>query len=190
MTTLISPSTYFPFYPYWGQNVTFLRGFMNNIHESLDGSEQRNLLVTKVRRSLVFTNITRNESETSYLKRYLNKYKTNVWGCPLWIYEMQLSQGIGIGQNVLNVHSTEHREMEVDDEVMIWKGYNRWEVGTVQSITDTQITLDSGVAASWSINTKVFPILRSVLQDTLTIAQETLQHLAIQLEFRESFRAS
>ena len=69
-------------------------------------------------------------------------------GLPIWS-NVFIIPTINISDTVILFDTTES-ELRISDNIIIWKSYDVFEVGTIQAINDTSITLLNPVAASYS----------------------------------------
>jgi len=184
---LIQPSAYFTHPVNWGIHPMFHRAHICSVKRSVIGTEQRSCFNSKVRRKIGYTAITGGQQESYYLKKYMKTNRHLVWGVPIWMYEMSLTAIAST--DTLTVDSTQYKELEVDQEVILFKDYKTYEVGIIQTIgSTTSITLDSAVSSSWNIGTKVYPILRSEIEVINSWTAKAPDSLAISIMFNESFR--
>jgi len=185
---LVQPSAYFTHPANWSVNPMFYRGYICSVKRAVVGLEQRSCFNSKVRRRLEYTAITGSQQESYYLKKYMKANRHLIWGVPIWMHEMVLTAIAST--DALEVDSTTHRELEVDQEVVLFTNYSTYEVGTIQTIGSTTITLDSAVSSSWSIGTKVYPILRSEIESFDGWLAKAPDIFIINISFSESFRGS
>jgi len=189
--TLIPPQTCCAFFPLWSEPVGIKRGFYTTFLDSEDGGEQRSAIASKVTKAHGFTVQTRNQTETSYLRRRITMYVNKVWAVPIWPYEMELASEAASGQAVLNVNTTVNRELTAGsgEMVILRTNYNNVESGEVSAFDGNSITLDSNLSNTWPAGTKLYPVLRSTLGTAVDLEAPTPEHSKVQFEFVESFRS-
>ena len=185
---LEQPSAYFVHPVYWGSKLQYTRSYRISITKALSGKEQRSLLNNYVRRELIYDVITRSQSESYHLKKYLKAYIHMVWGVPLWQYDMSLSAQAASGQAVLNLVSTLYREIVTGALILLYTDYKTYEVGTVDTASSTQITLTGNLTSTWASGTKVYPIMRSTIASAQEFGAKVPEVFAMNIQFVESYR--
>ncbi len=183
---LISPTDYFVHPIYWKNPVVYRRKHICSITKSVIGKEQRSVLNTLVRRELQFSIHTRNQSETYHFKSHVRLYLHQVWGVPLWFYEMSLFADAS--GTTLNVDSTQYRELVAGQRVILVTDYDTYEVGVINTFDTISITLTSSLTTSWSSGTKVYPVVSCEMQDFQDISYPYKELVLSELSFIESFR--
>ena len=185
---LETPAAYFVHPVYWEGNLHYTRSYRVSTLKALTGREQRSLLNHYVRRELVYDVITRDQAEPYHLKKYLKAYAHRVWGVPLWQYEMVLSAEAASGQATLSITSTLYREVIQDMSVLLYSNYKTYEVGVVNTVSSTQIVLDSNLSSTWPVGTKAYPIMRSVITSAQEFGAKVPEIFAMNIHFIESYR--
>lgn len=101
------------------------------------------------------------------LESFLSKHSGSVFVMPLWPELSILISQASAGTNTLSV-DTRWREFVVGELVLIKRPNidTSWEVGTVDSLTDSSITLVSNLEASWPANSLVYPARKAKLVET------------------------
>ena len=186
---LEAPSAYFCFAPLWAKDVTFARRYLTNVMISTTGDEQRNSLLTTDRKRLAHSVRTGNIAETSYLRRYILKYRHLVWGVPVWVYEMELTTTVDPGATVLGLAETAYRGLSNGDKIIWVSGYSTYEEATIQTFTSTSITVTAGLTSQWRSGQKVYPMLSAELRvQEFPLQPQTPKHVDVTVEFTQSLR--
>jgi hypothetical protein len=177
--------------PLWSEPVSIKRKHYTTLLSSEDGGEQRSAIATKVTRAHAYAVQTRNEAETSWLRRRIMMFVNKVWGTPIWPYEMELSSQAASGQPVLNVTTTANRELVAGsgEMIVLRSTYDNAESGEVLSFDGSSITLDKNLDNTWAAGTKVYPMLRSAIGTVVDLEVPTPENSKVQFEFVETFRS-
>jgi hypothetical protein len=185
--SLVQPSDYLIYPIDWSSEPKLRRTWYSNILLGMKGNEQRSMLRTLIRHCLVVTICSREEQMTNELKRKILKNLHNVWGVPVWPYEMKLTSSVGIGATSLNVQSTVGREVVSFGKVLIGN-YLSYDIVTPTSVTSTSISLSGELPTkAWASGKKLYPLLRADLGDVQEFSQPTPFHYKAEYTFIESF---
>ena len=193
--SFVQPEAVCAFFPLWSEEVKFRRTCITIITTTEEGEEQRSGLRSEVSYGMSFTVQTRNQAQTSYLRRRLNKYVNKVWHVPVWMYNMELTSQAAAGSNTLNVNSTLSRELDKIGasgeyvNVLLVQDYNTFESGEVLSYTDTELTLNKNLDSTWKSGAKVYPLIRATMGMVVDLTAPTPEHSMVNLSFSESFRS-
>lgn len=172
--------------PDWKEPLLYRRKWMTGIMPSINNMEQRSMHYTWPRRSLSFNVITKDYHETAYLKQRLYKSLHKVWGTPFWQDETYLSSVAPIGQKVLGL-DTRWRNFDLNGYCVLYQSNISWEVGQIDILSDSQITLKNNLGATWSKGTSVFPILAGRIRNDQTYDMITSSMIGLSLEVTEEF---
>jgi len=117
--------------------------------------------LTWPRKSLKYTITGKTSAESAYIKRKIYKSIDKVFGIPLWINRTSLSSEAASDQKQLDVDSIAYyNSYEVGAPVIILASLLNYEVGIIDSITDTKITLEDNLVNTWPVGTSVYPLLQ------------------------------
>ena len=163
-TTITAPpvapvSDYLLINPDWDRGINLRKRWKTTIQTSLKNNEKRSSLYTWPRRIYRFTLIALNYNESIMLKQKIYKNLSNIWGVPYWQDETALSVQADSGQATLEIEDTTNRNFEEGAECLLGSK-DSYEVGIIQSLTDTQIILVDLLGNTWPIGTKIYPILK------------------------------
>jgi len=142
----------------------FKKRWWTSIQTGLDGTEQRSSLITWPRRSITAKYFAKTYDELNYLKRILFKSLHLTWGIPFWQDKTTLISQASSGLKILNVGSTLYRNFEVGSLCILFQSITSFEVGEIDSFTETQITLVTNLSSTWPVGTKVYPLLKSRIE--------------------------
>lgn len=185
--SLVQPSDYLLYQIDWSTQPVLKRSWYSNILIGMKGNEQRSMLRTLIRHSLSFTMCSMEESMTNELKRKIYKNLHNVWGVPVWPYEMKLTGNVAIGATTLNVESTVGREVVSFGKVFIGNHLS-YDIVTPISVTGTTISLSGELPTkTMASGKKIYPLMRADLGDIQEFTQPTPFHYAAEYTFVESF---
>lgn len=187
---LESISRYFVHGVYWKARVGWSRSWVNSILRTITGYEQRSSLNTNVRRKLSYTVNTRTRRELAYMKSSIRKHINDIWGVPIWIYDMELSGDEAAGQTTLGMNQTYYRELQNATEVILVRDYDTWEVGTINTygLAGKYVQITSGLSSFWKQGTKVYPVLRCEIANVIEVRAPVPSVMTVEIEFVESYR--
>lgn len=187
---MIEINEYFLIPPNWANPIIYRRRWQTTISSSLKGNEQRSGLLTWPRRTIVFNPLTRNFTESAFIKRKLHKNIHNVWGIPFWQDRTYLTSQASENQDTLDVESTEDRNFEVGALCILLASPSFCEVGTIASKTEKQIILEDDLDHTWPAGTDVYPVLKARIKSGQIINLGTSQNLDMEIEASEEYEDS
>ena len=163
MTTTINEYLLIP--PNWANPVVYRRRWQTTLTSSLKADESRSAIFTWPRRTLSFTPLAKNFTESAYIKRKLHKSLDGVWGVPFWMDRTVLTSQANSGDNHLHVGSTLYRNFEVGASCILIKMVNGLPVSEVRVVgslpSDAQINLATNLGATWIAGTEVYPLIKA-----------------------------
>lgn len=181
------PDTYLNLDTNWTRKVVFEKFWRTTILQSSTGKEQRSALFTWPRRSIISQFNFFNFTDFARIKRKLYKYTHSVWGIPLWQDVSCLTSVATPGQTTLNVNTTNYTNLVSQTYcILIDNNYN-FEVVKISSLTDTVITLTSALYSSWSIGTRLYPIINARISDRQRTKANTGTMGSISIKAKETF---
>lgn len=159
---------YLTIHPNWGARMSQVFGWRTTIQTTINGTEKRAALLTWYRKQLRYKIDALDASEVAYLKRKLFKYLYGLYGIPAWPEQALLSAQAGSGQKELNVDSTTYKFFAEEDQCIILDpdDDDNYEVGVIDIIEATKITLKSNLSDTWALGCEVYPLLVARLQVT------------------------
>lgn len=184
MTTV---AAYFLIPPDWQKGVSFKKKWFTTIQTSLDKTEKRSALYTWPRRALFYEASALSYTDSMYLKGVLYKNLHSIWGVPFWQDGTGLSADAAVAQKILQVGSTKYRNFEVGAECIIFSSRDSYEIGVIDSFTDTAITLVDNLASTWVKNVFVYPILKGRLQVQQKVKATTATITSLRLQIKEEY---
>lgn len=113
--------------------------------------------------------------ESAYLHRKIYKEMHSLLGIPLWPDMVLLTAQATAGTNILTVDDTDDCAFQTGYQVVLLDPDDPdvYEIGIVESITTTQITLVDNLANTWDPGTEIYPIMISRIQQTATLTHKT-----------------
>lgn len=146
--------------------------WLTDVLPSFDGGEQRRALRLAPRRFLEFETVLTG-AERRALENALHGQQSAQWRVPLWPDAQPLSSSLSAAATTIQVDTTT-RDFRVGGEVALILDARRYEVATIDAVTDTELTLDAGLAAGWPAGqTIVAPVLPAVLPDEQVLQRFT-----------------
>lgn len=161
-----------PFPPNWADGVLERLEWKTDILQGDFEVEQRIPRRLTPRRTLEANFVAYGRSR-QLLDSFLNAHSGKVFVVPLWYELSQLTAQASAGTDTLQV-DTRWREFTVGELVLIKKASAEvaWEVGTVESLTDSSITLVGNLEGTWPANSLVYPARKARLVETNFKAQK------------------
>jgi hypothetical protein len=109
------------------------------------------------------------------------------WGIPLWIDYVSLSSLASTTDTTLNVSSIQHRHFYEGGYCIILYSQDSYEYKKIEAITDTTISLTSGLSAAWASGTAVYPLMVSRLGVNIDNKHLVAGILNIEISAQEMF---
>lgn len=172
--------------PDWKQSFLFKKKWNTGLQSSINNTEKRSELFTWPRRALIFTLKTSSQAHASYLRRILHKNIPYIWGVPIWQDGSSLTVEATSGQKVLACDTT-YRNFEVGGQAIVFVSKDSYEVGTIDSLTDSSVTLVDNLTSTWSLNSQVYPILKGRVTKTQRLTWKTNQKPRLEIEVSETY---
>jgi hypothetical protein len=144
--------------------------WITTILTSITGDEQRFALLTWPRRTLTYNFSPLDKSDLNYVNRVLFKNLHKTWGFPFLQDKTLLTSTASSGQKILNIGSSSFRNFEVGAPCIILESRSSYEVGTIDVLAETQITLKDNLAQAWPAGTPVYPVLKAKISAEEEIA--------------------
>lgn len=171
----------------WKKPLEFSIEWRTNLLSMISKGEQRSSLVTWPRRGLKLDIRPASIENFNYLKRHLYKSLHKLWGIPYWQDKTELSSDASSGQPILQVLSTQHRNFEEGGLCVVLSSLTSYEVGAINSLDPSQITLNTNLTFSWGAGTEVYPILKGRLKAAVGLEIPVPQVGGLALEFDEAW---
>ena len=140
-----------------GDQVLERLEWLTDVIPAYDGSEQRIRLRGSPRRAFegefLLTGRDRRTAEN-----LLHNAQARDWAVPVWMDAQQLTVGASSGADVLAVADTTTRDFHVGGAVYIGTGPDAFEVGEVEIMTSSSITLVDPLVSGWAAGAEVLPL--------------------------------
>lgn len=147
----------FPFPPNWSTPVTETYEWKTEILRAFNGIEQRRRLRMSPRRSFEYSFAAAGEM-ASMLESYLWAWHDDYYALPVWVDVGVLTAGVNIGDTVIPV-GTAQLGFAPDEFAIIWYNPRLFEVVEIASVSTSGLVSKSGIAKTWPIGTRVFPLI-------------------------------
>lgn len=160
------------FPPNWGSDIVEKLEWKTDVLTSETGVEQRVSRRLTPRRYFTATFLL-HKSARQQAEMYLSGQGAAVWLIPIWHSVTKLTADVAAGASTITL-DTRWREYAVGDLVILrGKTLNSWEVGTIQSLTDNDITFTAPLENDWTRETYVYPARLARIQFNLTADKKT-----------------
>ena len=171
------------FPPNWGNGVTERLEWITDVLPSETLAEQRISRRLTPRRFFRASFLLSGVERKRFASALAGK-GSEVWLMPVWPDIAVLTASASAGTDTLSM-DTRWREHRVGGLVLL-RGSNssRWEVGTIESLTDSSLTLISNLESSWGVGTKVYPAVLCRLEFSVSETKRTDQAVEANVAFR------
>jgi hypothetical protein len=144
-------------YPYlYRTNMIENLEWLTNILINDDGSENRQGLRENPRQKFSVLSFIQ-PSEHIRADNILYGWRHQTWAIPIWSEGRQPTSAVTALDIIIQV-DTRFGDFRVDSLAVIWENERKFDLFTILSLTDTQITLDRGITEDFSVNAIVCPI--------------------------------
>lgn len=158
--------------PNWKEGITERLEWLTDVLAADDGSEQTRSLRLSPRRGFEMT-FNPWDEDRSYFELWLHRLADDEFMVPVWHDKARLTANVSSGATVIPFDNT-NREFTVGGMcVLIGDNPHVFDARTIQSMTDTGITLSAGVSQSWLKGVAVYPLRRARLSDESRLAALT-----------------
>lgn len=183
LTLLGSRLVPFPFAPDMAQGIGERIGYLTDLLEAYDGTEQRVQLREVAVVGLDFAVLLDDPREAQHAAALLYGWQANVFGVPFWQYANRLAADAPVGSTTLSV-DTDSIPWAPGDIVFLWSGPFAWEALTVLTAGTGAVTVTSPTRKAWSAATAhVMPLGVGRLPAEQGFGWEALRVGSARLEF-------
>jgi len=149
----------FPFEPNLARPIRERYGYLTDVIEAHDGSEQRVQLRAVPYGSMGLSFVFRTPRQAQSANAMLHGNLARPFGVPLWQFSNRLGALLGAGAITATVETT-GVPWAPGDFAFLWRDPFTWEVLTVASVAAGTVTFVTGPAASWPAgSTLLLPIV-------------------------------
>ncbi len=180
----MSISAYLNFQPDWSEPVYVSHVWRTGILAHQVGSEQRAALYTWPRLKMKYS-LDLEGSEQRLLQRLLHKHLHQVWGIPVWPDQARLTAQAASGQKVIQLDTTNRHFESQLQVILLGSDPETFEVGDVDVVSDTQITLVDNLASTWPAGTWACPLLAARLESEQAYSLMAMQSGSMVVEAKE-----
>lgn len=139
-----------------GEQVLERLEWLTDVIPAYDGSEQRIRLRGSPRRAFEGEFLLSGRDRRT-AENLLHGAHARDWAVPVWMDAQQLATAISSGADVLAVDTTT-RDFHVGGAVYVGTGPDAFEVGEVESLTSSSITLADPLVSGWPAGAEVLPL--------------------------------
>lgn len=145
----------FPFRP--ERPISEFLEFKTDIIQSVSGVEQRICLREFPRKAFRYDYFREQGNESRIMANYLTGIQGNRISVPIWPEAMNITSAVTIGDTVINVSSTDDRDIQVGSPIMLVTDDTTFNTSTVASFTTTTVTLSTPTSLAFTTGYKLFP---------------------------------
>lgn len=150
--------------PNWRDGILERLEWLTDVLPRRDESEQRRQVRLHPRRTLEYLFTYNDPQYRALLDNFLKSSKNDPALFPIWTDAVPLTTSAASGQNQIQV-STTGRDYDVGQQVLLIRDPLAYEVGEIESMTTSTITLTANLAATWPAGTYVAPARPAFIGD-------------------------
>lgn len=150
----------FAFPPDWSRPVKVSRRYADAIATGLELGEERQALGERALYAVGFTTFATHRLESANLKAELERARDIPVGLPLWTEQTRLTADAAIAATTLATGALgELRFGAAGDFVLLWRGWDAYEVVSTSVLNASSIDLAAGLVSAWPAGTRVLPLV-------------------------------
>lgn len=172
----------FPFPPNMIAGIEERRGYLTDVIEAFDISEQRVQLRAAPIRGVAYELLAADPREAQYASALVHGWLDGLFGVPLWQYARRLATAAPIGTDSLLV-STNEVPWSDGDMVFLWASPFTWETATALFVNPGSLDLTAGVQKAWPAGTIVVPLAIGRLRPEQDLDWPTLRAVSGRFDF-------
>lgn len=139
----------------WRRPYRVTYSFDTEIITSRSGKEQRRANRHEPRKKIDFLTMIKDKVQFERFKRLMVAWQNKTWVIPDVTRTVGITSGVPVGSQTVELNSTPN--WVVSGALIILKDRDQYEIGVVDSIIGTTMTLKSQTAYSWTTTTVVLP---------------------------------
>ena len=144
-------------------------GFLTDVMEHIDGTEQRVALRKAPRQELEMVFLLEDGPERQRFDFVLFDRQDKVFGIPMWHEPMALTSAAAIDDVTINVDTTDFTDLRVGNQAVVLDGDGvTFDALVILSFTATSITFESGLTNAYPEGTEVYPMQSAIIQQTVS----------------------
>ncbi len=143
-------------------------GYMTDLMQAWDGTEQRVLLRAIASRELRFRVTLATAREAGDVATRLYAGGRGLFSVPLWQDAAPLTAPAAPGATSVYLE-TAGRAFAEGGVCVLWRDHWTWEPATIQSVAADHLVLDSGIAGAWAAPAVCVPLLTARLLDAVPL---------------------
>lgn len=139
----------------WRRPYRVTYSFDTEITTSRSGKEQRRANRHEPRKRIDFLTMIRDKVQFERFKRLMVAWHNKTWIVPDVTRRVGITSGVPVGSQTVELESTPN--WVISGALIVLKDRNQYEIGVVDSIIGTTMTLKSETGYSWTTTTVVLP---------------------------------
>lgn len=156
VTVTGSRITVFPFRPESPLRESL--GFLTDILEKIDGSEQRIALRKNPRQSFNYR-VRLAEDDRRYFDNLMYDWQSRVFGVPIWTEPAFLTSAVVSGATTIPVDSTAYGSFKAGELCILFTDRFTFDALEIQTVNPTSLVLASPLNNGYAANTQVLPVM-------------------------------
>lgn len=157
----------------WTSPVERVRTIPSSVLARHDGSSQRLPLSNRATDRLTYRLIALSASDATQLAALLQQATDGIVRMPRWEDQTRLPAAVSAGDDVVTVDTTGRPTFVAGAQVLFRRSASEFEVGVLEAVTDSTITLVDPLTSAWKRGTIVVPITAARLVLPVTLTQWT-----------------
>ena len=143
--------------PDWRSDVEVRESFRTIVKEALDCSEQRMQCLPRPAYGITYQ-VTAQGRELATLRKQFERAQALPFGVPLWPHKTMLLQAVMPGDTSLSVDTMDGTLFPIFEYVLIWSGFDRWEVLRASVLMTDSVSLTEAATMEWPAGTDAEPV--------------------------------
>lgn len=172
----------FGYSPNWESPVVEKLEWLTDVMLAYSGDEQRVGLREYPRSGMSYSTMTFDKRQTSTLENLMFGWQSRTWAVPLWMDKQLLSSAVSAGASAIPC-TTAGYPFSAGSVVILWTGYNTYEVCEVLSVGASSITLTLPLQSAWGVGTHLYPARLGRMLPRQKFTRESDHHVTGDVEF-------
>lgn len=176
--------TLFPFKPNWSSAVQETLQWSSTVYQTYSGREQRMASRNQPRRIYQY-NIRLHKNDSALFDVLTFGWQGRMYSQPIWNEGEHLTANVTVGALYLPFN-TAHFSIQVGSSVALFRSGEDYEILQVAAIAPDGIELAGETMSAWPKGSKVFPLMTSIMGESLNTARQASNHTDAAMRFTGS----
>lgn len=172
----------FGYAPNWRERVVESYGWLTDVIEAYDGTEQRFALRDAPRRGLRYSLATLNQHAGNRLETLLLGWQSKLYAVPVWTDAQTLASDLPAG-SLSAACDTAGYEFAVGDNALLWRAHDDYEALEISAVNAGGLGFVLPTVASFPAGTRILPIRLGRLPGAQKLERVTGRHFQGEVAF-------